>query len=328
MSRSISSSSGIITADVMNAVTGYTPTSVEKDNASQASLIWECADRGEAARARAMCDAEREAAQRSGNSSRIAAVTRIHGELLALRGAGDVAQSEFLRALEVATYAGDKEEEVRIRTALARVLSADGPFDEAESVARSAYDLANSTGDPRARVQALAAWGRALLAQGETKRSVPLFFRAMRTARRTHDDLTLREAWVDLGMALAKTGRSKIAIKLLASANELAEKHGIRRLGLRAQYGLSQALLQDQNASEALVYALSAINFANTYGYEGFLPALYDQLAEVYTQLGDFQGAYYAAKQHIDTQRRRLSSQRRHILMLSSLLIDAQQRDT
>jgi tetratricopeptide (TPR) repeat protein len=270
-----------------------------------------------------MCDAERDAAHRSGHPSRIAAATRMHGELLALRGAGDVAQSEFLRALELAAECGDRAEEVRVRTALARVLAFDGPFDEAESVAKSAYDLAATISDHRGRVQSLAAWGRALLARGEVKRAVPLFFRAMRTSRRSNDDLTLHDSWVDLGVALAKSGRTKIATKLLLSAQAHAEENGQRRLSLRAQDGLARAYLVDQNNGEALNHALSAISLANTYGFEGYLPTLYENLAELYTQMQDFQGAYYAAKQHIDTQRGRLSSQRRHILMLSSLLMDA-----
>jgi tetratricopeptide (TPR) repeat protein len=327
MSSSTSTLNPVSRPSPYDAVKGYTIPPLPKDSASQISLIWECADRGEAARARAMCDAERDAAHRSGNKSRIAAASRIHGELLALRGAGDVAQSEFLRALELASDSGDKDEEVRIRTALARVLANDGPFDEAEAVARSAYDLAATLGDGRGRIQALAAWGRALLAQGEIKRAVPLFFRAMRSARKSRDDLTMREAWVDLGVALARNGRTKVALKLLNSANTHAEENNLRRLSLRAQLGLSQCLLHDQNGGEALVYALSAINIANTYGYEGFLPQLYEQLSDVYTMLQDYQGAFYAARQQIDTQRRRLSSQRRHILMLSSLLMEAQHQD-
>ncbi len=271
-----------------------------------------------------MCDGERDAAYRSGNRSRIAAATRIYGELLALRGAGDVAQSEFLRALELANESGDKDEEVRIRCALARVLANDGPFDEAESVAKSAYDLAVTAPDQLGRIQSLAAWGRALMAKGDVKRAVPLFFRAMRTARRTNDELTMRDSWVDLGVALSRSGRHRIAIRLLTTANSYADEQGQRRLALRAQMGLSQAFLAEQNQSEALTYVLSAINLANTYGYEGYLPGLYENLGEVYTQMQDFQGAYYAAKQHIDTQRGRLASQRRHILMLSSLLMDAQ----
>jgi tetratricopeptide (TPR) repeat protein len=305
------------------AVRGFTMPPAIKPTASQASLIWECADRGEAARARAMCDAERDAAHRSGNAARIAAATRMHGELLALRGAGDVAQSEFLRALELANDSGDRSEEVRVRTALARVLAFDGPFDEAESVAKSAYDLAVTTSDQRGRVQSLAAWGRALLSVGDVKRAVPLFFRAMRTARRSNDDLTLRDSWVDLGISLAKSGRTKVATKLLLSAHKFAEENGQKRLLLRAQDGLAKTYLIDQNSGEALNNALSAIHLANTFGFEGYLPSLFETLAEVYTQMQDFQGAYYAAKQHIDTQRGRLSSQRRHILMLSSLLMDA-----
>lgn len=291
--------------------------------ASQASLIWESVDRGEAARARAMCDAERDAAHRSGNPSRIAAATRLHGELLALRGAGEVAQSEFLRALEVASECGDRKEEVRVRAALARVLAFEGPFDEAESVARSAYDLAHALSDPRARIQSLVAWGRSLLARGEPRRAVTLFFRAMRVARRENDHLMLHETWVDLGTALARCGHVKVAVKILTGTCQQAEKDGRKRLLMRAQDSLSRALLMDQNTAESLNHALLAINLAHTYGFEGYLSSLYEHLAEIYKQLQDFQGAYYAAKQQIDTQRLRLSSQRRHILMLSSLLVEA-----
>jgi tetratricopeptide (TPR) repeat protein len=299
------------------------PVPVARSLPENHSLIWECVDRGEASRARAMCDAERDAAHRSKDPSRIAGSMRMHGELLAIRGAGDVAQSEYLQALEIAHSCGDRAEEVRIRAALARVLAFDGPYEEAESVARSAYELATQLGDDRCVVQALVSWGRARLARAEVNQAVPLFFRAMRTARRSHSALMMREAWIDLGLALARMGRGRTAKRLLDNALEQASTDQNKRQSLRAQAALAHAMLIQQNASEALAYALAAIANANSNGYEGYLPSLYELLADVYCQLNDFQGAFHATRQQVDTQRRRMSSQRRHILMLSSLLADA-----
>jgi diguanylate cyclase (GGDEF)-like protein len=176
-----------------------------------------------------------------------------------------------------------------------------GNYTEGHAFLLQAQTLFEQLGDILGQIRVKNWLGIYYFDQGDYVAALQNFFRTLEMARQSKNFEYEAGSLSNIGFAYNHTGDYELALTYLSQALEIFEIHQIKRGQADANNNSASALHNLNRDTEALVYALRAVEMAKQANAKTTLAEAYNILGTIYTTLGDLDQALNAYQQSLST---------------------------
>jgi len=222
----------------------------------------------------------------------------VKGIIMSFIGNPDSALFYFIKTEQIGLSIGDKATVAKARQNKNLPLSKLGKYDQAMQTCLEALKLYRELDNKASQASCLGDIGNILIRSNKSKEAINYLKEALQIAEGIKDETLKPNFYNSLAVAYLETSQYDLAKQTYQKALPLAEKFNRTNNQISILMNLGDLAWQkDRNGAMAKSYFLKAEKLAQTYGDEGKLSGIYQNMGNIYSVEGDNRQAMdYAIK--------------------------------